>query len=365
MGNNLNKNYYNFLGLKTNTSEDEIRIRINEIYKEINENNYSDSYHTETVKLLLECEKVLLDKEKRRIYDKNMGFNEKEDNIKVENIEEDIDENTSKSGKKTIVAMTTLGLTIVVLASVISGKLLSDKAINIKPNNISAKMSISNATNYASSAPVIKKDNKPNLATTTSTEEYTVEKVSSDIWSQLKELQNKDDTYVPELNENNIINLVRWARHEGIVISNADAFGQLMELAENPAFNIADFTKGTDIYDGLYTYTKAFNKVSENSSLIDEDKFINTLDDISDLDRNSVVTTNIVMAEMYGKMANNNELNLAVGTLAGELDKNQYKASKTISNEEKLSNYKIYNEFINSFNNANNLSEQEDAKLKR
>lgn len=365
MENNLNKNYYNFLSLETNVSDEEIRIRINQIYDEINNNDYSDSYRTETVKLLLECEKVLLDNEKRKTYDKNMGFNEKEDYIKVEDIEEDIDENTSKSGKKTIVAMTTLGLTIVILASVISGKLLSDKAINIKPNNISAKMSISNATNYASSAPVIKKDNKPNSATTTSTEEYTVEKVSSDIWSQLKELQNKDDTYVPELNENNIINLVRWARHEGIVISNADAFGQLMELAENPAFNIADFTKGTDLYHGLYTYTNEFNKVSENSSLIDEDKFINTLDDISDLDRNSVVTTNIVMAEMYGKMANNNELNLAVGTLAGELDKNQYKASKTISSAEKLSNYKIYNEFINSFNNANNLSEQEDAKLKR
>jgi hypothetical protein len=365
MGNNLNKNYYNFLGLKTNTSEDEIRIRINEIYKEINENNYSDSYHTETTKLLLECEKVLLDNEKRRIYDKNMGFNEKEDYIKVEDIEKDTYENTSKSGKKTIVAMTTLGLTIVVLASVISGKLLSDKAINIKPNNISAKMSISNATNYASSAPIIKKDNKPNLATTTSTEEYTVEKVSSDIWSQLKELQNKDDTYVPELNENNIINLVRWARHEGIVISNADAFGQLMELAENPAFNIADFTKGTDIYDGLYTYTKAFNKVSENSSLIDEDNFINTLDDISDLDRNSVVTTNIVMAEMYANRTKNQEIGLATNTIDGTIDNSIKDTLKTISNEEIIKNYSTYNEFMNSFNNAINLSDQEDAKLKR
>ena len=364
MSDDLNKNYYKFLGLTTDANEEEIRIKIIELHKELNNNPISQEYFIAMINILAECEKVLLTKSNRIEYDKSHGFNnmkniENDETIKVVNVEENI--KTEEQGKNAVVAITTIGLVIIMLGSVITGRLWSEKVNDSKKKSINDKSTTLASLNGSSTAMTINNNTSSNIA---STEKDSINEVSADIWNEVKNLQNDDENYVPNLTENNIINLVRWARHNGVVISNKEAYVQLMDLASNPEFNIAEFTKGTDDYNELNSYIKCFDDIKENNTLIDEDQCIKKIGKI-DLNRDSVVSANIAMAEVYTKINEDFELDMATNMGEGVQDANMTKTLKTLSTEEIMNNYETYNEFINSFNDAIDKSDQEDSSLKK
>ena len=367
MGNNLNKNYYEVLKISSNCSEEEIRTRIIEIRKELNDKNYSLDYFDNMNKLINECEDVLLNKANRNSYDELHGYNkvkstDQEESIKVLNVEKNT--KTAESGKKAVVTITTMGLVIIVLGSVIAGRLWSDKVKSSKKTNVIDSIAISEtlaSVNNSSTAMTTENNSSSTIA---STEVDSIDIVSSDIWNEVKALQNEDNNYAPNLAKNNIINLVRWARHNGVVISNKEAFGQLMDLASKPEFNIAEFTKGTDDYENLNSFIECYDGVEQNNTLTDEDQCIKKIVK-SDLNKDSVVTANIVLAEQYTKINQNFELDMATNMFEGIQDANLTKTLNTLSKEEIMNNYKAYNEFINYFNNAIDKSDEEDSSLKR
>lgn len=373
----INKNYYKIIGVPVDATKEEIKDRLSEIYNELNNNDYSANYILEMGKILSETEKVLLDDETRDNYNaekfsqsekfkefsESHEYNNPDDAVKVEDMA------IAEYSKKERIALTTAGLSIVAVIGIIVGILGAkyktqkehEKVINSLASNSYSTESIYNNESTQATKSIVE-----STEATESKIEVSSDEVSENVWNKIQQLQASDPSFAPEITKNNIINLVRWAKHDGNTIANATAFGELNELAENPEFNIADITDGLDIDDSMNKYIDCFNNVAENGSLEDENTCINDINNISTtIDKNSVVEANMITAEMYAKRTQNQEIGLATDTIDGTLDDNLRKTLSTISTDDIVKNSNYYNEFMNSLNGALDKSDDEDLVLKK
>lgn len=386
------KNYYQIIGISKKSTKKQIQLRLIDLYNELRNNNYSDQYIIEEGKLLKEAEYVLLNDQLRAEYDakrfpnsnNNQRINEarKQEHIKeqpkrieeepIRVVKKDEKTNYSKKGLTALVVASILSLTTGL--GLLTGTLSANRKNKESQNQvISSAISttttpaISNGTQSESSndAETYIAD-AASEATTVEEVKETSEDVAKKVWSNVQKLQKEDPSYAPEISENNILNLVKWAKHEGKYIDNASAWGELMELAENPKFNLADITDGLDIDESMNKYIACFDGVSENGTLVDENNMINDISNMAhELDTNSIVVANMITAEMYAKRPLNQEIGMATNTIDGELDDNLKKTLNTISEEDRQKNNEEYTVFIDSYNNALDASDQEDLSITR
>lgn len=382
------KNYYQILNISKRAPKEQIQARIISEYEELNNGNNSQSYVIEKGKQLREIGNVLLNNKLREEYNAIMFPNENlqpKSNTQEPKFEQIYEEPAIKVVKKDEKAnysnKALIALGIAGILSLTTGVGLLTGTLNA--NNLiknSKTQVINSAANYSNPNTTEEQSNTKVTANSTDTtdtiqeesaEEATTvilenndstEEVAKRVWDNVQKLQANDPSYAPEISEKNIINLVKWAKHDENNMTNANAWGQLMELAENPEFNLADITDGLDIDESMNKYIACFDGVSKNGTLVDENKCINDINNMSnELDKDSIVIANLVTAEMYAQRPQNQEIGLATNTIVGGTEK----ILNTISKEDIQNNNVYYTNFINSFNSALDASDQEDLTLKR